>query len=168
MLWEQEGFALADGYDPEAKRYRGLVLPTDEQQIQITDATLIVRPELATAQRAAETAEDGDPEATSGDAPIAHPVGRPDASPEVPETEPRPQKTRFFASKQLSSERYAKDFKNVADEVLAHLTSIPGAKVKISLEIEAVAPDGFDESQIRVVSENAATLKFEQSGFEDD
>ena len=167
MLWEQEGFALADGYDPEAKHYRGLVLPSDEQQIQITDQTLVVRPELATAQRAVEPAEAGDPEATSSDAPIAHPAG-PDASPEVPETEPRPQKTRFFASKQLSSERYAKDFKNVADEVLAHLTSIPGAKVKISLEIEAVAPDGFDESQIRVVSENAATLKFEQSGFEDD
>jgi hypothetical protein len=59
------------------------------------------------------------------------------------------------------------DFKNVADEVLAHLTANPGATVRITLEIEATAPDGFEESRIRVVSENASTLKFEQSGFEE-
>ncbi len=56
----------------------------------------------------------------------------------------------------------------MADEVLAHLASVPGAKVNITLEIEATAPDGFDESQVRVVSENATTLKFEQSGFEEE
>ena len=27
--------------------------------------------------------------------------------------------------------------------------------------------DGFDDAKVRAVSENAATLKFEQSGFED-
>jgi hypothetical protein len=59
------------------------------------------------------------------------------------------------------------EFKNVADEVLAHLSSVPGATVKITLEIEATTPDGFDEAQARVVSENATTLKFEQSGFEE-
>lgn len=35
------------------------------------------------------------------------------------------------------------------------------------LEIEATAPDGFDEARVRTVSENATTLKFEQSGFEE-
>ena len=29
LLWEQEGFALADGYDEATAKYRGLVLPTD-------------------------------------------------------------------------------------------------------------------------------------------
>jgi hypothetical protein len=29
-----------------------------------------------------------------------------------------------------------------------------------------VARNGFDESKVRTVSENALTLKFEQSGFE--
>ncbi len=65
------------------------------------------------------------------------------------------------------TERYAMDFKHAADEVLAHLVATPGAAVHIRLEIEAVSPDGFDESRVRTVSENAATLKFEQSGFEE-
>jgi hypothetical protein len=32
----------------------------------------------------------------------------------------------------------------------------------------AVAKDGFDEAKVRTVSENAQTLKFDQSGFEDE
>lgn len=169
MLWEQDGFALADGYDSGAKRYVGLVLPSDEQPIQVTDQTLIVHPDVATAQRAAET-----PEAPSGgDADTdAAPVDPTDGGSAEPTGDgadsPLPsQKTRFFASKRLSSDRYAMDFKNVADEVLAHLASAPDATIRVTLEIEATAPGGFDESQVRVVSENAATLKFEQSGFEE-
>jgi hypothetical protein len=43
LLWEHDGFALADGYDADAKRYRGLVLPSDDSfQINITDTTLVV------------------------------------------------------------------------------------------------------------------------------
>ena len=54
LLWEQEGFALADGYDEASGKYRALVLPTDEMTAAVTDATLIVRPDRAKAQRAAE------------------------------------------------------------------------------------------------------------------
>jgi len=167
MLWEQEGVALADGYDPEAERYRGLVLPSDEQPIQITDQTLIVRPDVAIAQRSREA-----PEAADGGTEDSVPGGPADGGDAGPsgdgvDTPSRPQKTRFFASKRLSSDRYAVDFKKVADEVLAHLTSTPGATVTITLEIEATSPDGFDEAQVRVISENAATLKFDQCGFEE-
>ncbi|HKF81438.1 MAG TPA: Swt1 family HEPN domain-containing protein [Solirubrobacterales bacterium] len=170
MLWEQDGFALADGYDPEAKRYRGLVLPSDDQPIQVTDQTLVVRPEVAAAQRSAESPV---PLAGSGDAGTETATGSPGESsaPESgddgSESRSQAQATRFFGSKRLSGERYAMDFKNVADEVLAHLASVPGATVTITLEIEATTPEGFDESQVRVVSENATTLKFEQSGFEE-
>ncbi len=31
LLWEQEGFALADDYDPATGMYRALVLPTDRR-----------------------------------------------------------------------------------------------------------------------------------------
>ena len=105
MLWEQDGFALADGYNPDEKRYRGLVLPSDGQPIQITDQTLVVRPEVATAQRAAEggAAEGGD-QATDG---VEGAAGIPgtsgDATPdgEGDESPVRSQKTRFFGSKHL-------------------------------------------------------------------
>ena len=37
----------------------------------------------------------------------------------------------------------------------------------VRIEIEAVDINGFDDSKIRIVSENAHTLKFDQSGFEE-
>ncbi len=39
--------------------------------------------------------------------------------------------------------------------------------LRVTIDIEATAPEGFDDAKARTVSENAATLKFEQSGFED-
>ena len=39
--------------------------------------------------------------------------------------------------------------------------------LKITVEIEAVKKDGFPDDKARIVSENARTLKFDQSGFED-
>jgi hypothetical protein len=35
------------------------------------------------------------------------------------------------------------------------------------VEIEAIAAAGFDTAKIRTVAENADTLKFDQSGFEE-
>jgi len=168
MLWQQDGFALADGYDPETKRYRGLINPAEES-IHVTDETLIVRPELAIAQIAAETPEAvTTDEGGDGGTSSSGESGMPEPAEGDPQPQPQSKVTRFFGSKRLSGERYGMDFKNVADEVLAHLASVPGAQVNITLEIEATAPDGFDESHVRVVSENATTLKFEQSGFEEE
>lgn len=76
-------------------------------------------------------------------------------------------KTRFYGVKTLASDRMAMDFKNVADEVIAHLRDAPGARLVVRVEIEAVDGTGFDEQQVRTVSENARTLKFDQSGFEE-
>jgi hypothetical protein len=39
--------------------------------------------------------------------------------------------------------------------------------LKITVEIEAVKKDGFPDDKARIVSENVRTLKFDQSGFED-
>ena len=59
------------------------------------------------------------------------------------------------------------DFKSVADEILQHLAA-SGANVTITLDIEATVSDGFEEGTVRTVAENANTLKFDQSGFEDE
>ena len=58
LLWEQEGFALADGYDDASGKFRALVLPTDGMAVTVSDATLIVQPERAKAQRAAEVPDE--------------------------------------------------------------------------------------------------------------
>lgn len=49
---------------------------------------------------------------------------------------------------------------------MAHLAATPGVSLEVRVEISATAPDGFDENRVRTVSENAAVLKFEQTGFE--
>jgi hypothetical protein len=164
LLWEQEGFALADDYDEESGRYRALVLPTDEMSVFVTDATLIVRPERAMTQRAAEVPVDSGPaaEAEPGSAPQA--PAELIAVPAADLTGP----TRFFGSKVLQPDRYASDFRNVLEEILAPLAATPGVTLDVTLEIAASAPGGFDDAKIRTVSENAATLKFEpRSGFEE-
>ena len=56
----------------------------------------------------------------------------------------------------------------IADEVIAHLSSLLGADVKLTLEIEASIPDGTPEQVIRIVTENSRTLKFDDSGFENE
>ena len=56
----------------------------------------------------------------------------------------------------------------IADEVIAHLSGLVGAKVTVTLEIEAEVPEGVPDNVIRTVSENSQTLKFTAHGFEKD
>jgi hypothetical protein len=74
--------------------------------------------------------------------------------------------TRFVGSKSLNAERYGLESKKVADEVIAHLASLPGVQLEIRVEIDAHIPGGLDESKIRTIRENAATLKFQTTEFE--
>jgi predicted AAA+ superfamily ATPase len=162
LLWEQEGFALADGYDDSSAKYRGLVLPSDGITVALTDATLIVQPERATAQRSEELAAfqaPSDPASSTGSEPGPITEPEPGAKP--------PGRTRFFGSKRLQADRYASDFKKLADEILSPLTATPGVTLNVTIEIEATTTDGFDDAKVRTVSENASTLNFEQSGFEE-
>ncbi|MFI2613147.1 hypothetical protein, partial [Kitasatospora sp. NPDC018616] len=76
-------------------------------------------------------------------------------------------KTRFYGVKTLNADKIALDFKNIADEVLAHLRTDTNTTLTVRIEIEASNHPGFDENKIRTVSENARTLKFDQSGFEE-
>jgi hypothetical protein len=49
------------------------------------------------------------------------------------------------------------------------LQKTQGTKVKLTLEIEAEAPNGFSDGDVGVVRDNAHQLKFkaESTGFED-
>ena len=54
----------------------------------------------------------------------------------------------------------------VAQEVLQHLTTLRGTKVKVTVEIEAEVADGLSGDIQRVVDENCRTLRFKDHGFE--
>jgi hypothetical protein len=62
----------------------------------------------------------------------------------------------------------ARDAGMIMEEVVKHLTSLYGAKVKVTLEIEAELPNGVSESLVRTVMENCRTLRFESQGFEEE
>jgi hypothetical protein len=109
------------------------------------------------AQRAAEVPDE----------PPVGPGPEPGSGAQPPAQPTTPGKTRFFGSKRLQADRHASDFKKLADEVLGPLGATPGVTLNVTIEIEATTTGGFDDAKVRTVSENAATLKFEQSGFEE-
>lgn len=74
---------------------------------------------------------------------------------------------RFHGSVDLDAARMGRDAGQIADEVLSHLSGLVRADVKISLEINVEVPDGIPEDIIRIVKENANTLKFNSQGFEE-
>ncbi|BBY07103.1 DUF499 domain-containing protein [Mycobacterium noviomagense] len=157
MLWQTDAFALATCFDEAAGRYISLWTPDDKGAAPpATDSLLIVHPEIAVKQREAEAPA---PEAPKEHEPGPIPTPRPDIA--FP-----PAKTRFYGVKTLSPDKIALDFKNIAEEVIAHLRD-EGTDLVVKIEIEATAAVGFEESKIRTVSENAKTLKFDQSGFEE-
>ena len=62
--------------------------------------------------------------------------------------------------------RAGRDASRIADEVIAHLVGLVGARVTVTLEIEAEMSDGAPDHVVRTVTENGRTLKFTSQGFE--
>jgi len=60
----------------------------------------------------------------------------------------------------------SRDAGRIGDEIVALLSGLVGARVSVTLEIEAEMPGGVPEQMVRAVSENARTLHFDSHGFE--
>ncbi|MDR1923059.1 MAG: DUF499 domain-containing protein [Planctomycetaceae bacterium] len=78
-----------------------------------------------------------------------------------------PKKKRFFMSADLDTTRINRDVQKYVEEIIQHLTSVDGASVKVSLEVEAESDDGFTQQTMRTISENCRTLQVRSSGFEE-
>jgi len=173
LIWQTDAFALATGYSEADARYIGLWTPGDKTAAPpATDALLLVRPDVAIAQLAspvdAPGIDTGDPDLVPGSGRGPNPPVT-IVDPTVPPTVVPPVVVditkRFFGVKTLDPDKWALEFKNIAEEVVANLRDV-GAQITLRIEIEADKHDGFSEGTIRTVSENAKTLKFDQSGFE--
>ncbi|HEV8651212.1 MAG TPA: hypothetical protein VG276_17925, partial [Actinomycetes bacterium] len=66
----------------------------------------------------------------------------------------------------LDPTRLNRDFGQVAQEVIQHLTILMGTDVEVTVEIRATNSDGFPDATVRTVSENARTLHFASHEFE--
>ena len=89
----------------------------------------------------------------------------------MPPAPPTPSPTarkprRFHGSVELNPTRLTSAAGQVADEVVQHLTALLGAKVTVTMEIQAEVPDGVPDDVMRIVTENCRALKFKAQGFE--
>ena len=160
--------------------------------VYVDAASVLVRPEAARAQLEAERARSaeagagaatlaglsgagvkgdsglaGRPLQADGTGPGAGTVVGTGTSLDTGAAGPRPPR-RFFGTVRLDPDRAARDMGTVAEEVLQHLTTLPGAEVEVSVEISAKVPDGVGRTVRRIVEENCRTLRFRAHSFEEE
>jgi hypothetical protein len=76
---------------------------------------------------------------------------------------------RDHATVHLDGSRPVKRFGDISKEVLDHFASQVDTDLEVTIEVVARKPDGFADSIVRTITENARTLKFdEDSGFAED
>ena len=158
-------FGYATSLSADGSRYEGLKLGMPAAAIYVDAASVLVRPDIARAQIEVERRDSG--------APVPEPGAGPDTppTPDIPgpseePREPRPPR-RFFGTVEVNPDRAGRDMGQVAEEVLQHLTTLPGGKVKVTVEIEAEVPEGVSDDVQRVINENCQTLRFKSHGFEE-
>jgi hypothetical protein len=165
LTWAQDSFAYAESFDETAGRYRGLQAGRQLWIDGDNPIGLLVKPEPAQRQLAAEAPTPGGGTPTTGGTggttpqPGGNGGGTP---PPAAVTAPK----RFHGTATLDSKRVGRDAGRIADEVVAHLAGLVGSNVKVTLEIEAEIPSGAPEHVVRTVTENCRTLKFDNQGFE--
>lgn len=185
LSWTKDTFAIAEEFDDTSKRYRGL----DGGRlisVRAGSTNLLVKPEVAMRQAELDGLgggpgfDVGDPKERSsevgaswGRSPDVASVGRasrvgvaagPDAVGGTASLRPN----RYHGTIELDPERVGRDASRIAAELITHLCAQPGAKVTVTLEIEATLPSGADEHLVRTVTENSRALKFSNHGFERD
>ncbi len=196
LSWERETFAYADSWDAERHRYLGL-RAGQLVNVVLNAETLLVKPDVAAAQIAADAAAivaTRQPIAAATSLAYSEGSVRPDpvvrerggssmvrtdeqsVVPGTPTPFPvavttpiaeEPQLHRFYGSVKLNERLMAKDAGQIMEEVVKHLTSLYGARVQVTLEIQADLPNGVPEHIERIVMENCRTLRFESHSFEE-
>lgn len=172
LTWQKETFAFAESYDEATGRYLGLRGGQNVAVSKDSPFGLLVKPEIAWKQMEADrpavpastpasTTSVNTP-APAGSAPSTGGTAIPE--PKEPAGPPKPK--RFHGTVTLDPQRVGRDAGKIAEEVIAHLTSLIGSDVTVRLDIEAGIPSGVPDNVVRTVTENARTLKFTSQGFE--
>jgi predicted AAA+ superfamily ATPase len=165
--WTTEGFGVAEAEDPrQPGRFAGLVAGAMTSGVRST--SILVRPDVAelqieqelAARRAASEVSDEKhefPDEPGPDTRAAIDSGRASAPAAL---------RRFYGVVRADPDRLSRDAGRVAQEIVAHLQGLVGTDMEITIEIKASNPQGFPEDVRKIVSENAAALRFGDHGFE--
>jgi predicted AAA+ superfamily ATPase len=165
-----EDLAYAEKWDEATGKYLGLKA-TGGGSVTMTNDAVVIRPDVANEhlqRRAKETGAVATTTGSEGSTP-ATPSGTTQpgttaptkTGPAVPSL-PR----RFHGTVALDASRVGRDAGRIAEEVIQHLETLKGAKVRVTLEITAEIPNGAPDNVQRTVTENSVALKFTTHGFE--
>ncbi len=183
--WTKETFAYADRYDSAQQRYIGLKYEQALPAINMDSEAVLVKPEAALQQlrimeeeRAEEAALYGLPAQDSAreireekhDAGVISDYSA--TSGDFTETAPMPPQVkryrRYFGRVAINPRLMATDAGKVMEEVVRHLTALSYSEVDVTITIEAHIESGAPETTRRIIYENARTLKFTNSNFDEE
>ncbi len=139
-------FAYAERWDEASGTYQGLAIDKTEIHAVIDNESVIVKLDIAREHRPEPHESDETPDNGS----ITSTDGK-----NLP-----PDPTRFTGTVMISSERPARDIKQIVEAIVEQLTTIPDSEVRLKLEIDADIPSGLSSEKVRTVTENANTLGF--------
>lgn len=148
-------FAFAEGWDDETGTYQGLIIDNGLNAAVIIDgSSVIIKPEIAEQHRPAPDDPDIPPRE------LGEPGDGPPPEVEEPAVPSEALPTQYRGMVMISPDRPSLDIGKIVEAVIEQLTTIPGAKVEIKLEIDADVPDGIDRAKQRTLTENGNTLGF--------
>lgn len=170
LTWQSDSFAYADSWDEDADRYRGLRV-AESVEVTENDPGLLVNPAVAAKQLEDAPGISSPLTKVAGGSPADGADGLWDShgdlsvgGPDEPTRALKPK--RFHGAVELMPETVGRDAARVGEEVVAHLSGLADARVRVTLEIEVDCPSGAPDHVVRTVTENSITLKFLSHGFE--
>ncbi len=139
--------------------------------VYLAEGAVLVRPDAA--ERALTPADPpttrGSERPRSGSEPPLPPVHGAAKGKKTPNSPAEPAAPRrFHGTTTIDAKDPIQHFADLVQNVVEHFTAQYGTEVVLTLDVEARRRDGFDTKTVRVVRENATTLKFKTSDFEED
>ena len=158
-------FAYAERWDEAAGAYLGLAIDRANDTLVVIDGdSVIIKPDAAEAHRPkpAEPSDTASGVTQTGSPTVPGVQAPPTPSPIPPERNP----TRFSGVVSISPDRPARDMHQIVEAIVEQLTTLPGNRVTLRLEIDAEVPGGLDRAKVRTLIENANTLGFSEKSVE--
>lgn len=169
-----EYFAFASGF--ESKRYIDLkfnqyigIVERSGYLVKISAAQKQIAEEAKRRQEAPGQSSGDGPGAIAGGSSSTHYpfIDNGGGSSTVHEQPETPKNKHFYMSAQLDTTRIGRDVQKLVEEVISHLTSVDGAQVEVSLELNVKSSEGLSQQVVRTISENCRTLKVQSFGFDE-
>lgn len=159
-----EWFGYAVGKD--AKGYKGLLFAKMGNIYLDGDARLI-RPDVAAAALPPPPSTRGGVQVGGGTG-AGGGGGTVGGGTKTISTHPKEAFRRFHGTVNLEAHDPLGAFAEVVQHVIEHFTIQVGTEVAITVDIEARRPETFETKTMRIVKENATTLKFKTAEFEEE